>query len=65
MNCTKLYEYGGSIRLLKEFIDKHNIAVATKNLNLNSEYAFHYDALRYRSMIDHFLFYKVMESRIE
>ena len=65
MDCAKLYEYGGSIRLLKEFIDEHNIAVVMKNLILNGEYTFHNDALGYRCMIDHFLFYKVMESRIE
>ena len=45
VDCAKLYEYGGSIRLVKEFIDQHNILVVTKNLSLNGEYTFHNDAL--------------------
>ena len=56
LDCAELYEYGGNIRLLKEFIDEHSIVVATKNLSMNGEYTFHNDALGYRSMIDHFLF---------
>ena len=35
-----------------------------QNLSLNNEYAFHNDALEYRSMTDLFLFYKIMKSRI-
>ena len=50
---------------MKECIDEHNIAVVTKNLSLNGEYTFRNDALGYRCMIDYFLFYKVLESRIE
>ena len=36
-----------------------------QNLSLNGEYAFHNDALEYRSMTDQFLFYKIMKYRIK
>ena len=65
VDCANLYEYGDSVRLLKEFIDEHNIVIVMKNLSLNGKYTFHNDALGYRSMIDHFLFYKVMEWNLE
>ena len=58
MDSAKLYENSVSIRLLKEFIDEHNIVVVTKNLSLNGEYTFHNDVLRYRSMTDHFFVLK-------
>ena len=65
VDCAKLYQYGGSIRLLKEFINEHDIEVVTKNFSLNGKYTFQNDPLGYCSMIDNFLFYKVMKSRIE